>query len=131
MSTHTFMLLAGLFISIVGIGGAAYYHWLKREAADEMAQRWAGVVNVLANKYYVDELYHAVIVKPLHLIGEICYVFDRLVIDALVAFVGFVPKWLGLKARLAQRGALQGYGLGMAVGAAVIALLLMFITFRT
>ena len=52
------------------------------------------------------------------------FVIDRIIIDGLVALVGFVPRALGLSLRPTQRGMLQGYGLGMAAG---IALLLMIV----
>ena len=49
--------------------------------------------------------------------------FDRLVIDGLVLAVAWIPRMLGLAVRPAQRGVLQGYGIGMAVGTAVLVLL--------
>ena len=125
MNLHAMMLLASGTIAIAGIGAAAYYHLFNRAAADLLANRFSRVVRVLANKYYVDEFYDAVIVKPLHLISELCYTFDRLVIEAMVSAVGFVPRMLGITARRTQTGSLQGYGLGMAVSAAVILLVVL------
>ncbi len=123
MNLHTAMMVISSVIAIVGITAAAYYHWLNRAAAEQFAERFPRLVRLLADKYYVDELYHAVIVKPLRVIGELCYVFDRLVIDGLVSAVTLVPKGLGWAAKCAQTGALQGYGLGMAIGATVVVLL--------
>jgi NADH-quinone oxidoreductase subunit L len=40
------------------------------------------------NKYYVDELYDAVVVEPLKRLGEIWDWFDRTVIDGAVRAVG-------------------------------------------
>ncbi|MCC7205295.1 MAG: hypothetical protein IT441_09470, partial [Phycisphaeraceae bacterium] len=110
-------------IAVVGILGAAYFHWLNRAAADRAAAMYAGVVRVLNNKYYVDELYQAMIVTPLRGLGGLFYLVDRMIIDGLVAGVGMLPRLLGLGAATTQRGVLQGYGLGMAAGAALIALL--------
>ncbi len=118
------MWISGL-IAIVGIVAAAYFHWLNRAAADAFAQKYAGAVRVLANKYYVDEFYDRVIVQPLYMLGQVLYQADRMIIDGLVATVGFVPRALGLSIQPAQRGVLQGYGLGMAVGTAVILLVVL------
>ena len=117
---HKLMMLISGIISIVGILAAAYFHWLNRDAATEWAERFPKVVRTLANKYYVDELYDAIIVRPLRGLGYLCYLIDRLIIDGLVAFAGFVPRAIGLSVQPSQSGALQGYGLGMAAGAAVI-----------
>ena len=124
---HTIMLFVSSAIAIAGIIAAAYFHWLRREAADAAAQRFATVVRVLSNKYYVDEFYDAIIVRPLHTVGELCFAVDRLVIELVVALVGFLPRALGLSIAPFQKGALQGYGLGMAVGTAVILLLMMMV----
>jgi NADH-quinone oxidoreductase subunit L len=118
---HTLMAWVSSLFAVAGIALAAWYHWLNREAADRVAAKWPGVVRVLANKYYVDELYDAAIVRPLRALAGVCYLIDRLIIDGLVAAVAFVPRMLGLSLRPAQRGLLQGYGLGMVAGAAVIA----------
>ena len=114
------MMLISSVISVAGIATAAYYHWFNRRAADRMAARWPNLVNLLANKYYVDEWNDRLIVQPLRLIGYLCFVFDCLVIDGMVLAVGWVPRMLGLAIRPTQRGAIQGYGLGMAAGLAVV-----------
>ena len=85
-------------------------------------------VRVLKNKYYVDELYDAMIVRPLRVVGGIFYQVDRLVIDSLVMGLGFLPRALGLAIQPSQRGALQGYGIGMAIGlVSIVVLVLMAI----
>ena len=123
MDLHTAMALISGLLAVGGIGLAAYFHWFNRSAADRLATRHAGVVGLLKNKYYVDEALDAGVVGPLRLVGELCFVFDRLVIDGLVLAVAWIPRMLGLAVRPAQRGVLQGYGIGMAVGTAVLVLL--------
>ena len=86
---------------------------------EQIKASFPGLVRTLEQKYHVDEIYDAVFVRPLHLLGDLLYVFDRLIIDGLVAVVGFIPRLTGLTVQPAQRGRLQGYGLGMAAGVAV------------
>ncbi len=122
---HTIMLFVSSAIAIAGIIIAAYFHWLRREAADTVTQRFATVVRVLNNKYYVDKFYDASIVRPLRTAGELCFAIDRLAIGLVVALVGCVPRALGISIQSSQKRTIQGYGLGMAVGVAVILLLMM------
>ncbi|MBI1337201.1 MAG: NADH-quinone oxidoreductase subunit L [Phycisphaera sp.] len=120
---HTSMMIISSVIAVLGIVLAAYYHWLNRPAADRLASQFKGLVTLLANKYYIDEINDAVIVKPLNLLGQVFFAVDQLIVMGLVQFVGFVPRALGLSIQPTQQGKLQGYGLGMAAGAAIIALL--------
>ena len=82
-------------------------------------------MRVLANKYYVDEFLQSAVVGPLRLVGDLFFVFDRLIVDGLVMAVAWVPRMMGLAVRPAQRGLLQGYGVGMAIGAAVLLMLVL------
>jgi NADH-quinone oxidoreductase subunit L len=121
---HTMMMLISSVITIAGILLAAYYHRINRAAADRVAQANRGLVRLLENKYYVDEFYDAVLRRPLRMLGDIFFIFDSLVIGGLVNLVGLVPRLLGYSARPAQRGVLQGYGLGMAFGIAAAVLVI-------
>ncbi|MBH04956.1 MAG: NADH-quinone oxidoreductase subunit L [Phycisphaeraceae bacterium] len=125
---HGLMMVVSGVISVVGVMAAAYFHWLNRDATERFADRFVATVRVLTNKYYVDELYDAMIVRPLRVVGGIFYQVDRLVIDSLVMALGFLPRALGLAIQPSQRGALQGYGIGMAIGlVSIVVLVLMAI----
>ena len=53
------------------------------------------VYTVLQNKYYMDELYHAVFVRPVIALAGACYAFDaKYVIDPIVNAVGAFGRWL-------------------------------------
>ncbi len=117
---HVTMQVISGAIALAGIGLAAWFHWLNRPAADAAARQFPGVVRTLESKYWIDELYDAAIVTPLRTLGDVFFAIDRLVIDGIVAFVGWLPAALGRWIRPLQHGKLQGYGLGMALGAAVV-----------
>jgi len=56
------------------------------------------------------------------------FAIDQLVLDAMVQLVGWLPG--GTAGRLAQKGQtgrLQGYGLGMAAGLAVMTVLIFIV----
>ncbi len=129
MDLHLAMMYISSVVAVTGIATAAYFHWFNRRAADHVAARWPRVVAMLANKYHVDAFNDRVFVKPLRLVGYLCFVFDRLVIDGLVLAVGLAPRLLGLAVRPTQRGALQSYGIGMATGLAAVTLLVLLAYF--
>jgi NADH-quinone oxidoreductase subunit L len=76
--------------------GSAFLGWLvygrKPLAAGEMdpLKRWLGPVHkVLENKYYVDELYHLVLIRPVKWLASICSKFDYdWVVNPIVNTVG-------------------------------------------
>ena len=120
---HTLMMVISSLIALAGIALAAYFHWLNRPLTDRIATRFAAVVEVLYNKYYVDEFYDLAIVKPLRIAGHAFYLLDQYLIHGLVVTVGYVPQFGGWIVRPAQSGKMQGYGLGMVLGVAIAALL--------
>jgi len=114
--------------SLIAIGGiiAAYYFYVARPwlpggvlAAFPKAHR------VLYHKYYVDEMYDRVIVVPLRRLGSICFSLDEYFIDGIVWLVTVVPRAFGFVGRSLQGGALQGYGVSMITGLAIIMVWLM------
>ena len=82
-----------------------------------------GVAGFLANKWYVDELYEAVIVKPLDRFAAFLGSFvDNKIIDGLVNGVGKAVQFSGRQMRLLQSGQVGSYILIM-----MISIILFFI----
>jgi NADH-quinone oxidoreductase subunit L len=52
-------------IAIAGIALAAFIWLRRRDLAAAIATRFSGVYRLLLNKYYVDEVYDAAVVKPI------------------------------------------------------------------
>ncbi len=123
MDLHLAIQIISSIIAIVGIVLAWYFHLANRPLTDKIAKQFGSVVEVLYNKYYVDEIYDATIVKPLRFAGYAFQFFDEWVINNIVFTIGFVPKLAGWSVKPMQSGKLQGYGLGMVLGVAIAALL--------
>ncbi len=85
----------------------------------------AGLFRVLHNKYFVDEGYDRAVVRPLRQAGRGLFGVDRFVIDGLVWLVTAVPRGLAFLLQGLQRGAIQGYGLVMAIGIGLILILVL------
>ncbi len=117
---HTLMIISFL-ISLLGIFLAYLMHLKDREAADRLAAQHPGVINVLEHKYWVDEIYQALIVEPLRSLGNVLFAVDRYFIDGIVWLISFIPQFSGFALKkTTQRGYLQGYAVTMLLGIAVI-----------
>ncbi len=80
-----------------------------------------GFAKVLENKWYVDELYDAVIVKPLGMLsGFLQDVLEKAGIDRLVNGVGRGVQWGSQQARRLQNGQVGFYVFAMVIGIIVL-----------
>lgn len=76
-----------------------------------------GLAKVLENKWYVDELYDAAIVKPIEGLSRLLDRFvERMGIDGLVNGVGKTVRWGGDRLRLLQTGQVGFYIFVMVLG---------------
>ncbi|MCH7701191.1 MAG: hypothetical protein IID37_05850, partial [Planctomycetes bacterium] len=107
-------------IAFVGLW-VAWQLYVKRPWLAPLTRSAAGgVYDVLSHKYYVDELYDAAIVRPLRRLGDFCFAVDSYFIDTLVWMVTAIPRGLGFILRGMHGGSLQGYGVSMGAGLAII-----------
>jgi NADH-quinone oxidoreductase subunit L len=73
------------------------------------------------NKYYVDEFYNAVFVRPVMLLSDIFLVLiDKLIIDLFVNAVAWLAISLGKGARLVQTGNTGFYVFAMVISMIVL-----------
>ena len=87
---------------------------------EEQLKPWQ---RLIYNKYWIDELYDAIVRKPLDLISEIFHKFlDIAMIDGIVNGVGVAVKGIGSGVRLLQQGNIGFYVVSMVLGAAFILL---------
>lgn len=117
---HWVMFVVSGLVAVAGVGLAYQFHLRDREALGRLSRALPSVVRVLEAKYWVDELYDLVFVRPLWLLARVLDVVD-LVLSAVVWVVGYVPKAAAFGLSLAtQRGMLQGYAVAMLIGLAVV-----------
>lgn len=83
----------------------------------------AGMPRILTNKYYVDELYNAVITKPLDAISAFAYKYiEGGLIDGLVNGTGKALNGFSGLLRYSQTGNIGGYIFSMVIGIILILL---------
>ncbi len=111
----------------LGIGLAAYFYLLRTDLPVKIAQQFSGAYKFLFNKYYIDELYSLILVRPTIWFARniLIGITDMRIIEAVV---NGVPATIGLFSRLIrkmQTGLLQHYAAIMATGAVIILALMM------
>jgi len=111
--------------SAIAIGGIllAAFIWLKRrEIADSMARSFGGVYRLLLNKYYVDEIYDATVVRPIHVASReaLWRGFDVKVVDGAVNGTAAIVAAGSNALRRLQTGSVRAYASSMFIGVVVI-----------
>lgn len=122
---QTEFLLTG--VSTVLILAVSVWAWNKFKRYQMHAGEEAGFGKVLANKWYVDELYNAVIVKPLKYLSVFFNnVIERSGIDGLVNGVGKGINYGSRQIRLLQSGQVGAYILMMVIGTLILFIIQLF-----
>ena len=100
----------------LGIGIAYFLHRRGRLGAESTHP----VHGVLTNKWYVDELYNAVIVQPIRRISDgLWTIFDTIFVDGLVNALGYLVKGIGWLTTRVQSGNTPTYALWIVLGTVV------------
>lgn len=104
----------------------AYMVYMKNNILPEANDsKLTGIKKLIYNKYYIDELYEAIIRKPLDALSEVFKYIDTKVIDSVVDGVGTTVTGVSSLVRKVQTGHIGFYIFGMVLG--IIAIL--FYTF--
>lgn len=113
-------LLIGLSIAIALIGVLISWNLYKKNdlAGDSKVKGLLGnFYNTMANKFYVDEFYNAVFIRPfVWLADNVVMPFDQKGIDGVVDGTGSVVARTGEVFRKLQSGLVQSYALLMILG---------------
>ncbi len=121
---HMDLAIQGSLAAAIGIVIAAIGHLGRRSDAPQMERFLGPLQTVFANKFYFDELYAALVVRPLEALAMVAALIDRYVIDGLVNGVATIPVALGGIVRRLQSGLMQRYALAGVMGVLMIVLAL-------
>jgi NADH-quinone oxidoreductase subunit L len=136
------LMLLSVAIAAAGIFVARYCYLTNPAVPAVLAQRWRGLYSLLLNKYYVDEVYDATVVRATttsarglwifdnrvvdglvngwgwltQIAAWVSHMFDKYVVDGLVNFVGWTAGEGSFGIRRLQTGLVQNYALMMLVG---------------
>ena len=112
------LIFVAVAIAFAGLGLAWFVYGRGLARADRLKQRFAGAHRLLSGKYYVDELYEAVLGRPLHWISERVFLGlgDKALIDgSLHGLAATAQRAAGRLGRV-ETGNLQTYVLLAVLG---------------
>ena len=115
-------MLMGISVAVALVAAVvAYVMYISRDAvpAPESEAR-TGLENVVYHKYYIDELYDAVFVKPIRTLSSLLASFGEFFIDLFVEGAGKLVKALANVGRQTQTGSVGYYVFAMVIGIMVI-----------
>ncbi|MFC5701583.1 NADH-quinone oxidoreductase subunit L [Cohnella faecalis] len=120
--TNVLVIVVSVAVGLLGL----YLGWLiygkGSVSRDVFSSKAPGIVALIERKYYIDELYRYLFVKPLQGLGKALHAFDDYVVDGAVRLAGYSVSTLGrLNTRL-QNGQLQAYALTALIGLVILAL---------
>jgi len=126
MSHATEYMLMG--ISVGGAFIALLYAWNKFSKYQNTGAEETSIGKVLANKWYVDELYDSIVVKPLQSLATFFNnIIEKNIIDGFVNGVGKAVNYGSRQIRLLQSGQVGTYVLLMVFGILILFFIQLFL----
>jgi NADH-quinone oxidoreductase subunit L len=139
------LMLVSVGVAAAGLLLARYCYQARPDVPARLAERWRGLYTLLLNKYYVDELYDATVVRgtsrsaqglwtfdsrvvdgavnawgwTAQIAAWFSHMLDKYVVDGLVNAVGWTAGEGSYSLRRLQTGLVQNYALMMLVGVLV------------
>ncbi len=108
-------------LAFFGIWLARHLVLARRDRLELLTRKFGPAHKTLVGKYYVDEIYDAVLVRPLNRLSKIFWqVIDDGVIDGLVRFQGVWTQMAGRLLALFSSGQVRRYALYFLVGAVAV-----------
>jgi NADH-quinone oxidoreductase subunit L len=122
------MAVVAVVTALIGIFVAFWLYLRQPGKPEALAKSMHGVYTTLLNKYYVDELYAAVVVKPLMWISTnlLWKIADVAGIDGAVNGIATGTTAIGDASRHTQSGNTRSYAVWVVVGAIVIIAVIFF-----
>lgn len=106
---------------------ASYFIYSKKENLPIADAAQTGLTRVVANKFFVDEIYDFLFVRPVERLSKILHYYaDVWAIDGLVNGVGESVERVGGFFRRLQNGNIEYYLLGMVAGVILLMLTMVF-----
>jgi NADH-quinone oxidoreductase subunit L len=112
---------ASIVIVLIGIFLAFSFYIKNPQLPKRLSEKYRAIYKILSNKYYVDEIYSAVFVRPLLKLSTFLWqVFDVRIIDGTANGSAFLIKWFSGITRKLQTGYFRNYALSLFLGVIVI-----------
>ncbi len=118
-STEWMLMGIATIAALISIG-YAWSLYISKKVIPENDSELSGISKWVSNKFYVDEFYDAVFVKPFKVLSDLFLVlFDKLIIDMLVNLSALIVDVTGRTYRLIQTGNTGFYVFAMVISVVV------------
>ena len=117
-SLEIILMLLSVAVAATGILMARMFYITSPGLPAAVTARLGGIYTLVANKYYVDELYERTIVRPGYALADklMFRVIDAGIIEGIVNGLGIAARLIGAVTRLAQSGVVRTYAFFMLLG---------------
>jgi NADH-quinone oxidoreductase subunit L len=116
------VILLSNLVGLLGIGLGYLLYVKKSLDPNALPSNAPWLYRLLNRKYYIDELYQAVIVVPLGGLGKLLHLFDVYVVDGVVRLSSYAVWGIGRLGSRMQNGQMQSYGLATLLGLLILIL---------
>ena len=116
------LMAVSVVVAIIGIFIAYQMYLHKPDLPGKLAQSFRGLYQLLFHKYYIDEIYQALFVKPFVKMSDYFFFrfFDVKIIDGSVNGIARVVGAMATGLRRTQTGLVQAYALSLIIGAVIL-----------
>ncbi len=114
------LMIVSALVALAGIGAGLYLWVVRPELPARIAASAGAAYDYLKGKFYVDELYDAIIVQPFYRLCRGMSQFDATGVDGAVNGVGVTLEMSGQVLKLFHTGFVRNYALFYLAGAAAI-----------
>jgi NADH-quinone oxidoreductase subunit L len=126
-SSEYLLMLISIVIVLIGILIAHGLYIRNPETPKKLAQKFKTPYRIIFNKYYVDEFYSMVIVKPVVNFALFLWkIVDVMIIDGTANGIASLTKFAGELFRRTETGYLRNYALSLTFGAILILIYFVF-----
>jgi len=114
--------VVAVVVALIGVFIAHTFYFRKNDRAAKLASTFSGVHKLLEHKYWIDEIYGALIVQPLTLASRyiLGWIGEAFIIRGSAWLLAGIATLLGEFLRRWQSGNLRSYSGWLAAGAAAI-----------
>lgn len=117
--------ISPMIVGVIAIALAYVFYLKKTEWPDKLAKKLKWLYNISFNKWYFDEIYSAVFVKPAKATGVFLWnVVDSKIIDGVPNGAAALCKIMSKNISKIQTGHIYGYALWMILGLVVMSFFL-------
>ena len=124
--------IVAVLVALEGLMIADKYYRRKPERPEQVVAAMPGAYKLVANKYYVDEIYGVLFIKPLLAFSKyvLSWVVDTAILGGAAWLLGGTASFGGMILQRWQSGNLRSYAAWLAAGAAALLIFAALLAYR-